>query len=163
MPQIPQPPQPPRLPRPPAAPPEARKLGGLFKRRRQDDDLAEDGPEGSAAPAASEEPPPAPIPYETWAWPSVEPQQEKGKAPLIVLVAIVLLVLAAGGFGAYKLFHEDEKSPAPAKSTPTKPVASRGKAERLYVDRVESILAASVAQRASLVQVLAATENGCSI
>jgi hypothetical protein len=161
MSQIPQPPQPPRLPRAPGAPPEAKKLGGLFKRRRPDASVEEDEPEDSSAPAASPEPP-ATLPYETWAWPSVEPQQQKGKAPLVVLVVIALLVLAGVGFGAYKLFHKDEKSPAPAKTTPSKPPLP-DRAERLYVNRVESILAASVGQRARLVLALSATENGCSI
>jgi hypothetical protein len=185
MAQVPQPPQPPRvpnvapprLPRPPGAPPEVGKLGGLFKRRRKDDFLEDDSPEDSQAPAAdgsSEQssgeaaaaapPPPPSVPYETWAWPSVEPTQQKGKPPVILIVALVLLVLAGAGFGVYKLVHKDKTSPAAAKAAPAKkPPASAAKRERIFATSVESILAQSVAQRAKLVQALAATENGCSI
>src|SRR5207244_6664243 len=44
-----------------------------------------------------------------------------------------------------------------------KPATTAAKGERPFATSVESILAQSVAQRAKLVQVLAATENGCSI
>jgi hypothetical protein len=186
MAQVPQPPQPPRvpnvapprLPRPPGAPPEVRKLGGLFKRRRKDDFL-EDSAEDSQAPAAdgsseapsgeaatAEPPPPPSVPYETWAWPSVEPAQQKGKPPVILILALLLLVLAGAGFGVYKLVHKDKTSPAAAKAATTsgkKQSGSVGTRERAFATGVESILAQSVAQRAKLVQALAATENGCSI
>src|SRR5207247_342941 len=62
---------------------------------------------------------------------------------------------------------KDKHSAAPAKTTPRahskKPAASTAKAERAFATSVESILAQSVAQRSKLVQVLAATENGCSM
>jgi hypothetical protein len=195
MPQVPQPPQPPRIPpvtpprmpRPPGAPPGVGKLGGLFKRRKKDeefiaDDSADDAPapaaDGSdaagATPATAEalpepEPAPPPLTYETWKWPSIEPKQEKGKGPLIALIVIVLLVLAGAAFGAYKLLHKDKKAAAPAKSTTAvtpvakKPPPAQPKGERAFATSIESILAQSVAQRGKLVQVLAATENGCSI
>ena len=184
VPQPPQPPrvpnvQPPRLPRPPGGPPEVGKLGGLFKRRRKDDFLEDDSPDDSQAPAAdgsseppsgeaaaAEPPPPPTVPYETWAWPSVEPARQKGKPPVILILALVLLVLAGVGFGVYKLVHKDKSSPAAAKAAATsakKQSGSVGTRERAFATSVESILAQSVAQRAKLVQVLAATENGCSI
>jgi len=189
MAQVPQPPQPPRvpnvapprLPRPPGAPPEVGKLGGLFKRRRKDDFLEDDSADDSQAPAAdgsasseqpsgeaaaAEPPPPPSIPYETWAWPSVEPAQQKGTPPVILILALVLLVLAGAGFGVYKLVHKDKSSPAAAKAATTsanKRSGSTGTRERAFATSVESILAQSVVQRAKLVQVLAATENGCSI
>jgi hypothetical protein len=194
MSQVPQPPQPPRIPpvtppkmpRPPGAPPGVGKLGGLFKRRKKDeefiaDDSAEDAPapaaDGSdaaaATPATADAPPepapPPPVSYETWKWPSIEPKQEKGKAPMIALVVIVLLVLAGAGFGAYKLLHKDKKA-TPGKTTtaaattvakkPPPPPPPKG--EGAFATSIESILAQSVAQRGKLVQVLAATENGCS-
>src|SRR5438067_2560778 len=196
MAQVPQPPQPPRvpnvappqLPRPPGAPPGAGRLGGLFKRRRKDDFLEDDSPEDSQAPAAGgsdaasgaestaepaaePEPAPAPPPYETWKWPAVEPAQQKGKPPVVLILVLVLLVLGGAGFGIYKLVHKDKSSagPAPAKAASTQaakkppPPASAAKAERTFATSVESILAQSVAQRAKLVQMLAATQNGCSI
>jgi len=192
IPQPPQPPkippvQPPKLPGAPAAPPGVGKLGGLFKRKKKDefieDDSADDAPAPSAdgsdaaggAPATAEatpEPAPPPLTYETWKWPSIEPQKEKSKAPIIVLIVLVLLVLAGAGFGAYKLLHKDKKAATPAKTTTAAAAkttvkkttaASPAKAERAFATSIESILAQSAAQRGKLVQVLAATENGCSV
>jgi hypothetical protein len=174
------------MPRPPGAPPGAGKLGGLFKRRGKEEAFIEDdSPEDSQAPAADGSaaagaqataevaPEPAPAPYETWAWPSIEPKQEKRKVPVAAIVIVLLLVLGGAGFGVYKLVHKDKKSSTPAakaaapaaKKPKPKPAAapSKAKAEKAFAGDIEAILAQSVAQRGKLVQVLAATENGCSI
>jgi hypothetical protein len=192
MSQVPQPPKippvtPPKMPRPPGTPPGVGKLGGLFKRRKKDeefiaDDSAEDAPapaaDGSdaaaATPATAEAPPepapPPPLSYETWKWPSIEAQKPKSKVPMIALIVIVLLVLAGAAFGAYKLLHKDKKATPARKTTtaaavakkPPPPTPAKG-GEKAFATSIESILAQSVAQRGKLVQVLAATENGCSI
>jgi hypothetical protein len=174
------------MPRPPGAPPGIGKLGGLFKRRKKDeefiaDDSADDAPapaadgsDAAAATAATAEAPPEPAPppplsYETWKWPSIEAQKPKSKVPMIALIVIVLLVLAGAAFGAYKLLHKDKKA-TPARKTTTaaavakKPPPAPAKGgEKAFATSIESILAQSVAQRGKLVQVLAATENGCSV
>jgi hypothetical protein len=192
MSQVPQPPRippvtPPKMPRPPGAPPGIGKLGGLFKRRKKDeefiaDDSADDAPapaadgsDAAAATAATAEAPPEPAPppplsYETWKWPSIEAQKPKSKVPMIALIVIVLLVLAGAAFGAYKLLHKDKKATPARKTTtaaavakkPPPPAPAKG-GEKAFATSIESILAQSVAQRGKLVQVLAATENGCSV
>jgi len=174
------------MPRPPGAPPGAGKLGGLFKRKKKEDDFLDDSAEDAPAPSADgsdasaaageatteapPEPAPAPVQYETWAWPSIEQQQPKSKAPKIIFVVVILLLLAGGAFAAYKLLHKDKKEATPAKTTTTAPVAkkqaaggSTAKAEAKFTASVESILAQSVVQRGKLVTALAATQNNCSI
>jgi hypothetical protein len=126
-----------------------------------------ESPAPGAAPA-----PPAPPGYETWMWPAAEQERKSPWRKILVFLALIVLLAAAGGVIWYTLIRDDSKSetPAAAKTPAAKkkpkpvvaPVKTAGGVKAFVLD-LEPLLKASAANRVKIVAAVRGVSNGCSL